>query len=580
MKTRISPFLAALAGAALLTAGCSGRDDAGKAFSDEDSLLRYVPADTPYLIYTGEPLPDDLVDALSPSMDRVLAAYRQMLRETYRSGLAESGAPVTPSERARMDAVFDALVSMLSPDGLAKAGFDRDSRMVVFGNGLLPVLHVEINDEAAFDAAISELEAAAGQELETMALGESAYRYFGSDEGKLVIGIANGNAVVAFVPANFSEEETGRVLGLELPGKNIAEAAILAEMASKYDFSSHYVGFVDMRRLAAVFTEEPAGLDAALLGNSGLDASSVPAVCREEIMGVVDIVPRMVFGYDEVNLERISGSMIVEMRPDIAAQLAGVAALVPGLGLDHGGLLSFGVSMDLMAWRAFLEARLDALEADPFECEYFADLQAGVAQGRQLLATPIPPVAYGIRGFNAVVDSLEGFDVATKRPPSSVDASIVLAMDDPAQLLALGSMFSPELANLQLQPDGKPQALDLPQLRSVGEEAYAAMLSDALAISVGKSASSRVGEALNAASAEPPVVFGMTMDAGRYYEMVGAGVAVQPQDGDGSQASPETQQAVAEIMTVMGEIYDRMATSLRFTGNGAELRTEVTLEDL
>lgn len=570
----------AVATVVLLVAACSGKDGAESAFTDEDSLLRYVPADTPYLLYTGEPLPDDLLDGLEPKMDRMLAAYRDMLRESYRAGAADGSGSLAPAERVRTDAVFEAFISMLSPQGIEEAGFDRNSRLVFFGNGLLPVLRIEVKDEAAFDAAVSSLEDAAGEELETMTVGSDRFRYLGNDQGRLVIGVAGGNALVTFIPPDLSDDDTRVALGLTLPDRSIAETTILSDIAGKYDFSSHYLGFVDSHRLAASFLEEPAGLNAALFGQAEFDSAAVSAVCREEIMDVVDIAPRMVFGYDQVDIERISGSLIVELRSDIASQLTGVAAPVPGLGLDQGGLVSFGMSLNLMAWRGFLEARLDALEADPFECEYFADIQQSVARGRDLLATPIPPIAYGVRGFNAVVQSLDGFDFATRRPPSSVEAGIVIAMEDPLQLVATGSMFSPQLAALDLEPNGVPQALVLPQLQSVGDTAYAAMLDDALAVTVGAEAESRVGEILTSDSAKPPVVFAMSMDAGKYYELVGTGVKMDSQDADDAAPSPEMQASVAELMTILGEIYDRMATSLRFTENGLELHTEVTLDAL
>ena len=40
--------------------------------------------------------------------------------------------------------------------------------------------------------------------------------------------------------------------------------------------------------------------------------------------------------------------------------------------------MSFGFSFDLMALRAFFEARLDAMDADPYECEGLAMLGYGV----------------------------------------------------------------------------------------------------------------------------------------------------------------------------------------------------------
>ncbi|MCO4810564.1 MAG: hypothetical protein KC572_03115 [Gammaproteobacteria bacterium] len=58
----------------------------------------------------------------------------------------------------------------------------------------------------------------------------------------------------------------------------------------------------------------------------------------------------------------------------------------------------------------------------------------------------------------------EGMDVATETPPSSVDASVLLAMENAEALATMAAMMSSEIAALNLLPDGKAKALDLPQL--------------------------------------------------------------------------------------------------------------------
>ena len=53
-----------------------------------------------------------------------------------------------------------------------------------------------------------------------------------------------------------------------------------------------------------------------------------------------------------------------------------------------------------------------------------------------------------------VIDSIEGLDIATQTPPTSVDGGFLLAMNNAQALVSLGAMFSPEIAGLNLQSDG------------------------------------------------------------------------------------------------------------------------------
>ena len=562
----------------LISLGACKEGGSGDEFAAGDSLLRYVPADTPYLFATGAPLPDDLLDKLEPRLDKVLQSYQVVVREIARSAMAKNAEAADPAELARMSAIVDELTTLLSIDGMRAAGFERDSSVVFFGNGLLPVMRITLSDPKLFDAAIARVEEAAEVSMDIGELDGKPYRYVGDDKGSLVIATFDDNAVFAFVPGSFSDAAKRELLGLTLPAKNISATSILTDITRTYDFTDHYIGFVDAQRVASTFIDGPSGLDAALFDSMDGESPEISAVCKQEIRDIVGIMPRLVFGYDEVSEEAMSGTFVLELREDIANGLMPISALVPGLGVDAGGLLSMGFSFNLLEIRKFYESRLDAMENDPYECEYFAELQAGVAKGREILNQPVPPFVYSLRGFNAIVDDIGDFDLASNQPPEDIDASLVFAMDDAQTMVAMGAMFSPELANLNLQPDGKAVLLDIAQVKATGKDVYAAMVEDALAISVGADAEKRVTSVLGANSAEPAPVFSMTMDAGRYYSLIGETMVLE-QDDETAELSLEAREALRDAMLAIGELYDRMAVDLRFTANGAEFESRVTLKD-
>ena len=57
----------------------------------------------------------------------------------------------------------------------------------------------------------------------------------------------------------------------------------------------------------------------------------------------------------------------------------------------------------------------------------------------------------------------------------------MLAIDNPEGLLAMGTMFSPELAALDLGPDGVPVRLDMAQIAATGNTVHLAMSDSATA---------------------------------------------------------------------------------------------------
>ena len=321
------------------------------------------------------------------------------------------------------------------------------------------------------------------------------------------------------------------------------------------------------------------GRNSELFAALEYDSSMLSDTCRAEFAQMAAIAPRIVMGYTEVGMSAMSTSMVVELRDDIAAGLAAIPAAVPGLGPDLGGLFSFGFSMDPLAMRSFYEARLDAMEAEPFECEHLAELQGGVAKGREALAQPLPPVVYSFRGMLANVTGLEGMDIATETPPTSVDASMLFAIDNAQDLVTMAAMMSPEIAALNLLPDGKAKRLDLPQIAMVAQEAFAALSDKGLSVSLGEGSDQNVEAMLQADVAESKPFVSMSMDAAKYYEFVGEAMMAAEEEEEGEEVPEAVRGAMRDIMVSSGSLYERMLMNVHLTERGIEIDSRMTLAD-
>jgi hypothetical protein len=582
-KTTSSKLLFPIVIAALGLAACDKSEDAApvtSVLSSDDTILRYVPADTPYVLAHVEPLPDELMDKIEPRIDEILRSYQTVLREIVVLKQKELPEEKRDNEEAqRVVDVIEELTGLLSLEGLRGAGLDRDATAAVYGNGLLPVVRFELTDGSLFDAAISRIEDKAGHKMAVAAVDGGGYRYADLDELRLVIAILEKQAVITLVPSTFSEEQIAAALGLTPPETSIADSGLLEAIAEEYGFTSHYVGYVDVERIAATFIEPQTGINAELFAIAGHEPASFSDVCRAEIRATAGVMPRMVMGYTHIDTGRMDSKFVVELREDIAAGLATLTAAVPGLGTDPGGLMAFGMSLDVKAAREFVQARIAALEADPYECELFAEIQAGVEAARMGLQQPVPPIVYDFKGFVAVIDEIEGLDVATQTPPSSIDGRFMIAMDNAPALVGMGAMFSPELAAMNLQPDGKPVALDLPQMQAMGITAHAALTDTAVAIAVGENSEPNLTSMLSAELAEVTPIISFSMDAARYYSFLGEAIAESELEDGEEGPSPEMQAALQDIMTAVGKLYERMSVDVLLTADGIELRATETLAD-
>ena len=583
MFTPIRTLLIAIAlSGALTLVGCSKKEEdpaTASVLTAQDSILKYVPADTPYLVASIEPLPDSLLDKLEPQLDEVLRAYEVVLREAMKMARSEAAADGgDPEDLARFNAVIDELSSLMSVEGLRGAGFSRESTGAVYGVGLLPVIRLTVSDGALFDAALSRIETEAGQKMDVATIDNQAYRYVAADEVKVLIATFADQVVVSVVPSTFDDGQTSQVLGLTPPETNIAQSGALADIAREYQYTNQYIGFVDIERIVGAFVGDTNAINTALLDLMSHDRPELTDVCKAEIRAIAGVAPRLVMGYKTITDDQLETQAVIELRNDIAAGLAGLPAAVPGLSGDKGGLMSFGMSMDVMAARNFYEARLDALEAEPFECEHFADMQAGIAAGRLALNQPVPPMIYDFKGFLAVINDVEGLDLATNTPPTSMDGRMLLAMDNAPALLALGAMFSPEVAGLNIEPDGKPVAFDLPQMQSVVDSVYIALTDDALAMSFGDGMELELDAMLSADADNNGTFMSFSMDASRYYAFIADAMSLAEQDEE-NPMPPEMQAAMNDIMVAFSGFYDRVTADVRFTERGVEIDSLITLKD-
>ncbi len=564
--------------------------------TDKASLLDYVPADSPYVFASIAPLPDEVFDKLEPKMDRIFRSYAILLREIAGMAMEETAEEGEGSEKAEnVAAVIAELSSLMSVDGLRGAGFDRQSTAVIYGNGLLPVLRIEVSDGALFESALSRIEEKAGEKMDITTIAGSPVRHVVAEDAKVLIAIHEKQVVISVAPAAFSDDQLAELLGLSAPKSSIADSGVLQSIANEYGFNDYFVGYIDLERIAEMVTGDANSLDEDLIAllkeleksdestetsdaEDVADSGELSDVCRAEIRSVAGVMPRIVMGYTAISPERFDSQFIIELRDDIATSLAALTAPVPGLGEDTGGLMSFGMSIDVMAMRNFYEAQLDALDAEPFLCDEFADIQAGVAQGRMALQQPVPPMIYDFRGFVGVIEDIEGLDMAKRTPPTSVDGQFLLAMDNAPALVSLGAMLSPELAGLDLQPDGEPIQLDMPQAQALGGDVYVAMTDDALALSVGDGAETELAQMLNADATNNGTFLSFGMDAARYYTFIGEAMALSEPD-DEDEMTPEFRAAMQDMMLAVAEIYDRMLVDVKLTEKGIVIDSSVTLRD-
>ena len=542
-------------------------------------LLSYIPEDSPYVIAMTKPFPKKVTEKFEPVAEDMLQSYQTILRHSMDEQIAKMTEEKGEEEAEKFRGLMNEITGLLSLDGLRGAGMETDAAFAFYGHGLLPVMRIELSDESLMDAAIARIEEKAESELQVAELSGEEFKFADVDKLRVIVATIDNQLILTATPTGFDDDMLESVLGLQKTRRNIKRAKTLAKIEKEYDYAGYMTGYVDTVKIASTFFGERSDIDQALfdIAMPELEQEALTDECKAEFMGLARIAPRMVFGYRGANLEHLDSSFVIELRDDIAAGMATLPALVPGLGMDPGGLGTFGFSLNPKALMDFVAARLDAIEADPYECEGLQPLQEAVPKGREMLAQPIPPVVYGFRGMVANISDVKGMDLANDIPPTSVEGSFLFAIENAQALLMMGAMFDPQIAALNLQPDGKPVEITMPQVAATVGQAFAAMTENLLSVAIGEGAESEAADVLTAKSSKPAPIMSMAFDAKRYYAFIGDAMMMAEAD-EGEEEMPEDfRAAVRDMMTAAGDIYDRMAVDVLFTERGAEFDSRITL---
>ncbi|MDJ0918622.1 MAG: hypothetical protein QNJ05_12725, partial [Woeseiaceae bacterium] len=550
-----------------LIAGCGKSKEAGTAFSDETSLLRYVPADSPYVFARLAPMPDDYRARVKPHMDVINAENRKLIEQAVLSGQDDAG-ELTPEAREILELVTD-LSDLMSTEGLQEAGIGPDAQVAIYGNELLPVLRVELDDTDAFNAKIADLVGQADLEVESAELAGKSYRHVTFDKLKLLLLVDSGQAVFSLAPADHGDDQLQALLGLAAPDENIAEAGVLAEIAEKYDFQDQYIGYTSSESLLSVALASGGLIDQAMIeqGQAGVN-DTLSDACRSELEAMSSVAPRIVMGLRRADANGVDSSVIFELREDIAKSLKGLASPVPGLGTLTEGLAIFGMSFNAKVARDFAVERLEAMVAEPYKCEFMAGFNGGAAQALEFMKRqPVPPTAYDFKGFILSLESIEGLQPGADPTDIKGKVSGLLAIDNPESLMALGNMFVPEIAALNLQPDGDVVSLPTDRLGPNETEAWISMSDNAIGVAAGEGGDQRLTKLMKMSPNKDAPLMHANVDAESYIKLVSQ--ATQMGLAESGQAA--VQESSKAMMDEIAKLYERMSVDIRMTEHGIEM---------
>ncbi|MDO4724286.1 MAG: hypothetical protein Q4A97_05940 [Comamonadaceae bacterium] len=587
-KTTLAIALAIALGA------CSKNEDApevGKqqaqpaAPAKADIPLAFAPSTTAFVAGTMEPAPQAYIDTMNGLAQHFKAGMLQSL-ERARQALAKEE---QNEQTARANALMDLFKERLQqPDTMASLGMSLKSLSAIYEIGGAPVLRMELQDADKFKAFIADVEARAGQKLETGQLNGQAYWFMPLGEqaaqaaeaaganaaaaqplerARLVVAIVGKHLVLALDPQH-SAAPLAQLLGLERPAQSVLQAGTLTELQKAYGYKP-YGGnmLVDTRRVLALFTE-------------GQSIYPPPAnwseACRSEFAALAAKAPRLVFGSTEVDGKKVAVAGTLELDKPLAGELQKISAPVPGLGSAKKGIeFGFGLKIDQLA--GFLQAQANAVQTAPYQCEHLLPLNEGMASLNQSMAGLYAASGW-LTGARLVLSDI---DIEKQL----VRGMLVVASPNPMSLLGMAQGMMPELAQLGLEPNGAAKQLQSPMTAMVNggqDPVWVAMTDKSLGLGIGADVKGDLEGALKASALSPEPLLYYRIDGQTYTNSVGKlnEQMLNSLDGNSAQAQ-QANDIIAPLMQSAAQVYqfiDYASVRYHFSERGLELDQIITLK--
>ncbi|MEW9573714.1 hypothetical protein ABQJ54_18320 [Rhodanobacter sp. Si-c] len=491
---------------------------------DKNAPLAFVPADTPYAVANLAVLDDDTRQALLAQADLQLPSQvAQMEAFAARE-------QVNDPDAARLVRAFAAEFKGKTIESFAQAnGLDLKGRFALYGEGMAPVLRIELSNPQAFDGFVGRLETAYGKKLDTATIGTQGYRrqVFAASGTQLVLAVAGKQMVAAILPADAAMPLLRQVLGLDRPAKSLQDDGRLTALARDKGYAKWLVGQLDLTRalplvvsgndpLIAAIEKAHASTESAKTGEPVANLLKASPSCAPEASRIAARVPSMSFGYTRLDAKHQDGRFDLALADDIAKAFSGLKVELPGLG-SGGNTAPFDLSIALPVTdlRKFWSAQADAVAAKPFTCPMLVDLNDGFAKlGETASKAAIPPFG-NLLGLRIALDTLSA-DKTSSLPDFT--GRIVLGTSDPAGLLATGQMMVPALATLKPAATGAPVALPKDMIAMLGEPAWLATDDKALALGIGAGEDARLTGTLHDPSGEPGQMARMHLSGAMYLD--------------------------------------------------------------
>ena len=526
--------------------------------------LDYIPGDTVLMSAQLEPVD---MKAYLASLGMQPSQYGELVTMLEKSLESESDA----TSKFALTLVTGLMSALSTPDDIeTKIGVKNQLRSLFFMNGIAPVMHWELKDEARFLAFFSEAQQASNIAYSDEVVDGQSYVRYVLDETEqldLLVRAADGWGVIAIHSPKLGDAHLRTTMAFEKQSKPLVGSDVYNKLTNEYEMSKEAFGFISSKQLGLMFT--------SLDGNSlAIDLNTLAGdefqqefamfrepACKADISMLSALWPGV---FMDSNIEllaedgvKIDGKVLIPTNSKVTIDaLKALRGFIPNFVKDSTSIMSVGLGVEVAELSGSVSSMFNAVANLPLSCEPILALQKELKQNNPTGAFAMAGIANGFFGAAAAVNEFE-FDMSGGQE-MAVDAIVSFSAKNIGSLYGSLQTFVPFLASQPLPAKGEELSLNevVPMLDQFGLEVKAQANQEHLVIYSGAKGKVQA-ESVLAESVEANGLQAITIDYGQFFTQL---LPIMQMSGQAIPPELETMMETDMVLSAETNITDKGIT--------------------
>ncbi|WP_223670790.1 hypothetical protein [Kangiella shandongensis] len=530
----------------------------------DNPVLEYVPADT--VLFAGSVEPMDFAKALemSSKMGFDTATMMGSGMEDIQANLDDA-----PDAARVLVSLYGDYLEAVKNKSISELGLRSELNMAFYTVGALPVIRLELDGTDTFAKAIQTIETEQNVTATVNTVNGVEYRQYSMNDGadevpfQLVVASHDNQAIVT-VNTLLDDAKDLQVTLSEKPATNILDGGSLNDVASDNGYLGYSIFMLDNLAIVDGITKPSANafgkslqeIMTAYGAANEMQDIQTPA-CNTELTGLTKNWPLLSAGYTEFDDSNASYKMVLKgANTDLLDTLGQLRGHISSNVAKDDYVMSMGLGLDMDQVVPVITSVWEGLTKEDFTCPPLVEMQKGLRESNPMMLGMMSGMVAGIKGagFSIVEMDESSLSNLERNPMAFMENSQILVTvtaEKPQNLLQSLGMYAPELAEMQLEDGGEPQALPV----GMGPEVKIALRGHDLILLLGNT-DSLAGKIENNSSMDKNGLISFTMDFKKYMGIMEEVMASAAEDayGDSKQMLEEQREVFSELKKADGTI--------------------------